>query len=295
MCRCIVSRYNYARMSLVRASRIVRTRYFNENWLQLAATTLIVDGSCPKFLALESHGARARDAEISRRTATRSVRRAATRRCGRAFIFILENRKRPPRTAVSRVVEETTNTSNSFQGLRLSPRLVAARSKDPIVRFAFASILFRRGILPEKLWAKLQTLRSDRTAPNEILGWDPRAWRESEFRFSGDINARNKFTLQSNLCESNNRFTDAFVTTVIACARRRTYRTRLVSRSLRTNVPSGAESEARQMIFITCGWTRFLDPWSVIRDGLIEATRSNATRIAVSLRIHLTSHKSRFS
>lgn len=77
--RCIVSRYNYARMSAVRASRIVRTRYFNENWLQLAATTLIVDGSPEEFLALESRYARARDAEISRRAATRAVRRCGTR------------------------------------------------------------------------------------------------------------------------------------------------------------------------------------------------------------------------
>lgn len=45
MCRCIVSRYNYARASAVRASRIIRTRYFNENWPQLAAITLIVVGS----------------------------------------------------------------------------------------------------------------------------------------------------------------------------------------------------------------------------------------------------------
>lgn len=128
MCRCIVSRYNYARMSAVRASRIVRTRYFNENWLQLAAYCRRLN---PKFLAPESRCARGR-ARCRNIAANRDAGRAATRR----FIFILENRKRPPRATVSRVVVETTNTSNSFQGLRLSPRLAAARSKDPIVRFA---------------------------------------------------------------------------------------------------------------------------------------------------------------
>jgi len=162
MCRCIVSRYNYARMSVVRASRIVRTRYFNENWLQFAATTLIVDG--PKFLALESRcaRARARDAEISRRTATRAVRRAVTRRCGRAFIFILENHKR--RRALPR------RCRNDEYEQQLPRVTVIANSLLPDQRIqscgSFAPILFPRGIPPEKLWAITDI---DRTAPNEIL------------------------------------------------------------------------------------------------------------------------------
>lgn len=149
MCRSIVSRYNYARVSAVRASRIVRTRYFNENWLELAATTLIV---AARSSWLSDHGARAFARAMQkyrgepRRDATRRPPSAAARRCGRAFIFILENRKRPPRARhrVPPAVAETTNTSNGFQGLRLSPRPAAARSKDPIVRFVRADSISAR-------------------------------------------------------------------------------------------------------------------------------------------------------
>lgn len=70
----------------VRASRIVRTRYFNENWLQLAATTLIVDGSPEEFLALESRCARARCRNIAaNRDAGRPLRRKHAGASARLF------------------------------------------------------------------------------------------------------------------------------------------------------------------------------------------------------------------
>lgn len=55
--RCIVPRYNYARMSAVRASRIVRTRYFNENWLR----PRLLSTASPEVLGSRiTRGARAR-------------------------------------------------------------------------------------------------------------------------------------------------------------------------------------------------------------------------------------------
>lgn len=132
MCRCIVPRYNYARMSAVRASRIVRTRYFNENWLQLAATRLLSTVR-PTLRSWHSNRS-ACGAEISRRIARRGPSAGRSHHAGAAArLFsswkIVKDRRAPP---CLEVVRETTNTSNDFQGLRLS--LVAARSKGPIVR-----------------------------------------------------------------------------------------------------------------------------------------------------------------
>lgn len=81
-------------------------------------------------------------------SAAPQARRGAGARLFSSWKIVKDRRAR---AAVSRAVVETTNTSNSFHGLRLSPRLVAARSKDPIVRFVRVDSISARGILPEKL------------------------------------------------------------------------------------------------------------------------------------------------
>jgi len=138
MCRCIVSRYNYARMSAVRASRIVRTRYFNENWLRLAYCRRFGRSSWLSNRAVCARGVQKYRGES--RGAGRPPRRSALARLFSSWKIVKD------RAAVSPyVVEETGNTSDGFQGLRLSPRLVAARSKDLIARFVRAGSISAAG------------------------------------------------------------------------------------------------------------------------------------------------------